>query len=101
MLVPFRNCGIDARCLNRRGDGRFLGILAIDVDGPTELRELALGGSEEVSNLELNRRTGWIKSENLIRTSWGVTNHQTQTYREKQTRRFHVQSCFNRPRVGK
>jgi hypothetical protein len=46
-------------------DGRLLGMIAIDDDGPTELRELTLGGSDQVANAETDPRMRRIDLEGL------------------------------------
>ena len=66
MLVALRVRGIDARGLNRRNDRGFLRVLAIDLDRPAKLGELASRGSEQVPDLECDRGMGRIDLECLI-----------------------------------
>jgi len=67
VIIPFRIRGVDARRLNRRDDGGFFRMIAIDLNRSAEFREFAFRGSEKLPNFEGDGRVSRVEFETLIR----------------------------------
>src|SRR6266568_8052536 len=67
VIVSFNDSGVDAAHINSRNNRGIFRMLPIDVDFAIELRELAVGGGEELVNGETNCRARLVKFISLVR----------------------------------
>src|ERR1700674_420915 len=66
MLVAFRDRGVEARRLNRRGDGGLLGMIAVHFDRPGKSRESPFRRAEKMPDLERDGRVRRIEFVDFV-----------------------------------
>ena len=66
VIVSLFDARVDAADIDLRRDRGILGMLTIDVDLATELREFSVGSSEKLVHRETNRGTGRIELVSLV-----------------------------------